>query len=100
MYMSATSDSYGNSDITITFEPGTNPDIAQVQVQNKLQQTQSQLPETVQSNGVDVTKSTNAFLMVVGLTAVDGIHSNTDLSDYIYANIREPMARIKSIGTR
>lgn len=98
MYMSATSDSYGNSDITITFEPGTNPDIAQVQVQNKLQQTQSQLPETVQSNGVDVTKSTNAFLMVVGLTAVDGIHSNTDLSDYIYANIREPMARVQGVG--
>ena len=98
MYMSATSDSYGNSDITITFEPGTNPDIAQVQVQNKLQQTQSQLPETVQSNGVDVTKSTNAFLMVVGLTAVDGIHDNTDLSDYIYANIREPMARVQGVG--
>ncbi|EFY07663.1 efflux RND transporter permease subunit [Succinatimonas hippei] len=98
MYMSATSDSYGNSDITITFEPGTNPDIAQVQVQNKLQQTQSQLPETVQSNGVDVTKSTNAFLMVVGLTAIDGIHDNTDLSDYIYANIREPMARVQGVG--
>ena len=98
MYMSATSDSYGNSDITITFEPGTNPDIAQVQVQNKLQQTQSQLPEVVQSNGVDVTKSTNAFLMVVGLNAIDGVHTNTDLSDYIYANIREPMARVQGVG--
>ncbi len=98
MYMSATSDSYGNSDITITFEPGTNPDIAQVQVQNKLQQTQSQLPEVVQSNGVDVTKSTNAFLMVVGLVANDGEHTNTDLSDYIYANIREPMARVAGVG--
>lgn len=98
MYMSATSDSYGNSDITITFEPGTNPDIAQVQVQNKLQQTQSQLPDTVQSNGVDVTKSTNAFLMVVGLIANDGQHTNADLSDYIYANIREPMARVQGVG--
>ena len=98
MYMSATSDSYGNSEITITFEPGTNADIAQVQVQNKLQQTQSQLPEAVQSNGVDVTKSTNAFLMVVGLTANDNIHTNTDLSDYIYANIKEPMARVQGVG--
>ncbi len=98
MYMSATSDSYGSSDITITFEPGTNPDIAQVQVQNKLQQCQSQLPETVQSNGVDVTKSTNAFLMVVGLAVTDDEHTSNDLSDYIYANIREPMARIQGVG--
>lgn len=98
MYMSATSDSYGNSDITITFEPGTDPDIAQVQVQNKLQQTQSQLPSVVQSNGVDVTKSTNAFLMVVGLIANDGLHTNNDLADYIYANIREPMARVEGVG--
>lgn len=98
MYMSATSDSYGSSEITITFEPGTNPDIAQVQVQNKLQQCQSQLPETVQSNGVDVTKSTNAFLMVVGLSVKDDEHTSNDLSDYIYANIREPMARIQGVG--
>ena len=63
MYMSASSDSYGNSNITITFEPGTDPDIAQVQVQNKMQQTQSQLPTSVQENGVDVSKSTDAFLI-------------------------------------
>lgn len=98
MYMSATSDSYGNSDITITFEPGTNPDIAQVQVQNKLQQTQSSLPSVVQQNGVDVTKSTNAFLMVVGLVVTDDLHDATDLSDYIYANIYEPMARLNGVG--
>ena len=98
MYMSATSDSYGNSDITITFEPGTDPDIAQVQVQNKLQQTQSQLPSVVQQNGVNVSKSTNAFLMVVGLTVTDGKHTNTDLADYIYANIKEPLARVDGVG--
>ncbi len=98
MYMSATSDSYGNSDITITFEPGTDPDIAQVQVQNKLQQTQSSLPTVVQQSGVDVTKSTNAFLMVVGLVVKDDLHDATDLSDYIYANIYEPMARLSGVG--
>ena len=98
MYMSASSDSYGNSSITITFEPGTNADIAQVQVQNKLQQTQSQLPTVVQQNGVNVSKSTDAFLMVVGLNAVDGLHDNTDLSDYIYANINEPLARVAGVG--
>ncbi len=98
MYMSANSDSYGNSSITITFEPGTNADIAQVQVQNKLQQTQSQLPTVVQQNGVNVSKSTDAFLMVVGLKANDGLHTNTDLSDYIYANINEPLARVAGVG--
>lgn len=98
MYMSADSDSYGNSSITITFEPGTDPDIAQVQVQNKMQQTQSQLPTIVQQNGVNVSKSTDAFLMVVGLTANDNLHTNTDLSDYIYANISEPLARVAGVG--
>ena len=98
MYMSADSDSYGNSSITITFEPGTDPDIAQVQVQNKLQQTQSQLPTVVQTNGVNVSKSTDAFLMVVGLSTNDTMHNSTDLSDYIFANIREPLARVAGVG--
>ena len=98
MYMSADSDSYGNSSITITFEPGTDADIAQVQVQNKLQQTQSQLPTVVQQNGVNVSKSTDAFLMVVGLSTTDAEHNSTDLADYIYANIREPLARVEGVG--
>ena len=71
MYMTSTSNSYGQSEIRITFEPGTNPDIAQVQVQNKLQQCQSQLPQVVQTSGIDVKKSTNSFLMVVGLISDD-----------------------------
>lgn len=98
MYMSADSDSYGNSSITITFEPGTDPDIAQVQVQNKLQQTQSQLPTVVQTNGVNVSKSTDSFLMVIGLVTKDDLHDSTDLSDYVYANIREPLARVQGVG--
>lgn len=98
MYMSASSDSYGESSITITFQPGTNADIAQVQVQNKLQQVQSQLPTVVQQNGVNVSKSTDAFLMVIGLVTTDDLHTNTDLSDYIYANIREPLARVSGVG--
>lgn len=98
MYMSASSDSYGESSITITFQPGTNADIAQVQVQNKLQQVQSQLPTVVQQNGVNVSKSTDAFLMVIGLVTTDDLHNNTDLSDYIYANIREPLARVNGVG--
>ncbi|HAR79616.1 MAG TPA: hydrophobe/amphiphile efflux-1 family RND transporter [Succinivibrionaceae bacterium] len=98
MYMVARSDSYGNSSITINFEPGTNPDIAQVQVQNKLQQAKSQLPNTVQQRGVSVTKSTDTFLMVAALVVKDDYHSSDDLSDYIYSNLQEPLARVPGVG--
>lgn len=99
MYMSASSDSYGNSDITITFEPGTNADIAQVQVQNKMQQTQSQLPTSVQENGVDVSKSTDAFLMVVSLVSKDNEHTVADISDFLESTVKEPLARVEGVGS-
>ena len=99
MYMSASSDSYGNSSITITFEPGTDPDIAQVQVQNKMQQTQSQLPTTVQENGIDVSKSTDAFLMVVSLVSKDTQHTNYEISDFLESTVKEPLARVAGVGS-
>ncbi len=98
MYMSSTSDSYGQSSIEITFEPGTNADIAQVQVQNKLNQCQSQLPTVVQQNGIDVKKSTNSFLMVVGLISEDPNYEAVDLSDYAIANMQEPISRLEGVG--
>ena len=99
MYMSSSSDSFGNSSITITFEPGTNADIAQVQVQNKMQQTQSQLPTTVQQNGVDVSKSTDAFLLIVSMSATDSEHNSTDISDYMETNLKEPLSRVDGVGS-
>ncbi len=99
MYMSATSDSYGNSTIQITFEPGTNADIAQVQVQNKMQQTQSQLPTSVQQNGVDVSKSTDSFLMVIGAYSKDQYHHNVDISDYLEAHVKDPISRVDGVGS-
>lgn len=99
MYMNSSSDSYGDASIQITFEPGTNADIAQVQVQNKMQQTQSQLPTSVQQNGVDVAKSTDSFLLVFSLYATDGIHGDSDLSDYLEANLKEPLSRVKGVGS-
>ncbi|MGN0893465.1 MAG: efflux RND transporter permease subunit [Succinivibrio sp.] len=99
MYMSSNSDSFGNARIVITFEPGTNADIAQVQVQNKMQQTQSQLPTTVQQNGVDVTKSTDAFLLVFSLVAKDDEHTSHDISDYLESNLKEPLARVSGVGS-
>lgn len=99
MYMSASSDSYGNSTINITFEPGTNPDIAQVQVQNKMQQTQSQLPTSVQENGVDVSKSTDAFLLVVSLVSKDDQHTNYEISDFLESTVKEPLSRVAGVGS-
>lgn len=99
MYMSSNSDSFGNASIVITFEPGTNADIAQVQVQNKMQQTQSQLPTTVQQNGVDVTKSTDAFLLIFSLVAKDDEHTSHDISDYLESNLKEPLARVSGVGS-
>ncbi|MGN1280415.1 MAG: efflux RND transporter permease subunit [Succinivibrio sp.] len=99
MYMSSTSDSFGNARIVITFEPGTNADIAQVQVQNKMQQTQSQLPTTVQQNGIDVSKSTDAFLLVFSLVAKDDEHTSFDISDYLESNLKEPLARVSGVGS-
>ncbi len=99
MYMDASSDSYGNSSIQITFEPGTNADIAQAQVQNKMQQTQSQLPTVVQQNGIDVSKSTDAFLLVASLSATDDKHTEADLSDYLESNIKKPLSRVSGVGS-
>lgn len=98
MYMTSNSNSYGFSEIEITFEPGTNADIAQVQVQNKLQQCQSQLPSVVQQNGIDVKKSTNSFLMVIGLVSDNPNTKAIDLSDYTISNLKEPLSRIEGVG--
>lgn len=98
MYMNSTSDSYGQSNIVITFEPGTNPDIAQVQVQNKLQQCQSQLPTIVQQTGINVEKSTNSFLMVIGLISDNPLHKDIDLADYAKSVMAEPLSRITGVG--
>ncbi|MEF2913069.1 MAG: efflux RND transporter permease subunit [Succinivibrio sp.] len=99
MYMSATSDSYGSAEIDITFEPGTNPDIAQVQVQNKMQQTQSQLPSIVQQNGIDVSKSTDSFLLVASLVVNDDEHKSADVADYLESNLKEPLSRVDGVGS-
>jgi multidrug efflux pump len=98
IYMSATSESDGSATITLTFETGTNPDIAQVQVQNKLQSAMSVLPSAVQQQGINVTKSGAGFLMVIGFVSEDGRMNQTDISDYIYAHLKEPLARINGVG--
>ncbi|OCQ52534.1 Multidrug efflux pump subunit AcrB [Photorhabdus australis subsp. thailandensis] len=98
VYMSSDSDSAGNMNITLTFEAGTNPDIAQVQVQNKLQLAMPLLPQEVQQQGIRVDKSTNAFLMVAGFTSEDGSMSQEDIADYVGANVKDPLSRVTGVG--
>lgn len=98
MYMSANSDSSGNVSLTLTFETGTDADIAQVQVQNKLQQALPLLPQEVQQNGVRVAKSNGGFLMVVGFLSEDGSLARDDIADYVVANVKDPLSRTAGVG--
>ncbi|WP_172327642.1 efflux RND transporter permease subunit [Mangrovicoccus sp. HB161399] len=97
-YMSSSSTSAGSAQITLTFETGTDPDIAQVQVQNKLSQASSLLPEAVQRQGVTVQKSSAGFLMVVGLVSPDGTFQQADLSDYLVSNLVDDLSRVEGVG--
>ena len=99
IYMSATSDASGNASITLTFESGTDPDIAQVQVQNKLQLAMPSLPQEVQRQGVNVTKSRSGFLMVIAFVSKDGSMTRDDISDYVGASLVDPLSRVPGVGT-
>ncbi|ETX14023.1 multidrug transporter [Roseivivax halodurans JCM 10272] len=98
-YISSSSTSAGSSSITLTFETGTDADIAQVQVQNKLSQATPLLPETVQRQGVQVQKSSAGFLMVVALIAESGDYDDTDLADYMVSNLVDDLSRIEGVGS-
>jgi len=97
-YISSSSNSDGSMEITVTFNQGTNPDIAQVQVQNKLQLATPLLPQEVQQQGIRVTKAVRNFLMVVGVVSTDGSMSQSDLADYIVSNIQDPLSRTDGVG--
>lgn len=97
-YISSNSDSSGNADITVTFDAGTDPDIAQVQVQNKLQTAMPLLPQKVQENGVQVTKSSSAFLMVIGFYSNTDQLNSRDIGDYMASNIQDQISRINGVG--
>lgn len=97
-YIASTSDSFGNVEITLTFNAEADPDIAQVQVQNKLQGAMPLLPQEVQAQGVNVNKSSSGFLMVLGFISTDGSLDKGDIADYVGANIQDPMSRVPGVG--
>ena len=99
MYMSSTSDAAGNASITLTFETGTSPDIAQVQVQNKLQLAMPSLPEAVQQQGISVDKSSSNILMVAAFISDNGSLNQYDIADYVASNIKDPLSRTAGVGS-
>lgn len=98
LYMSATSDSSGQGAITLTFAPGTDPDIAWSKVQNKLQLAMPMLPEVVQRQGVTVSKSTRNYLMLVGLVSETATLDENDLTDYAVSQVQPSLARVPGVG--
>ncbi|ECU4979214.1 efflux RND transporter permease subunit [Salmonella enterica] len=98
MYMSSTSDSAGSVTITPTFQSGTDPDIAQVQVQNKLQLATPLLPQEVQQQGISVEKSSSSFLMVAGFVSDNPNTTQDDISDYVASNIKDSISRLNGVG--
>ncbi|GAY24251.1 efflux RND transporter permease subunit [Sphingobium fuliginis] len=99
MYFSSSSTANGQARITVTFKKGTDPDTAQVQVQNKVQQALSRLPNAVQQQGLTVTKSQTDFLMVVGLYDRTDTASQADIADYLVNNFQDAIARVDGVGS-
>lgn len=98
-YIASSSDSNGNATTTLTFANGTNPDTAQVQVQNKLQAAMASLPQVVQQFGVRVDKSSAGFLMVAGFVSADGSMTGPDLADFLVSRVQDPISRVPGVGS-
>ena len=97
-YMSSTSQSDGRATISLTFTEAANPDVAQMQVQNKLSLATSSLPQSVQDQGITVTKSSSGFLMVVAFVSRDGSLTTTDLADYVQSSVNDTIQRVPGVG--
>ena len=98
-YMTATSTATGNAQITLTFNSQANADVAQMQVQNKLQLVTRQLPSVVQSTGITVAKASTGFLMVVAFVSTDGRMTTTDLADYVDSTLNDTLKRVEGVGS-
>src|SRR5690606_31675362 len=94
LYYESVSDSYGQTNILATFEPGTDPDLAQVDVQNRVANITSTLPAAVVQQGLKIEKSNTGFLLVVALSSTDGTLNQTELADYIKRNIQNAISRV------
>ncbi|HVP83572.1 MAG TPA: efflux RND transporter permease subunit [Rhizomicrobium sp.] len=98
LYFSSSSSSSGQVTITATFAAGTNPDIAQVQVQNKVTQATTRLPQEVQQQGITVAKSQTSFLLIVALYDDSGRYDNVDIADFLASKLQDPLSRVPGVG--
>ncbi len=98
LYFESTADTSGSAQITVTFKPGTDPEMAQVDVQNRLKTIESRLPQTVRQNGLHIESASSGFLMLVSLKADTGRFQETELSDYLARNVVEELRRIPGVG--
>src|SRR6185437_9366029 len=98
LYFSSSSAASGAVTITATFDAGTNPDIAQVQVQNKLQQAVPILPPEVQQQGITVAKAQTNFIIVVAIADKTGRYNNVDISDFVVSRLQDPISRVSGVG--
>src|SRR3989339_593084 len=98
LYLSASSDSAGSARVELTFAPGTDPDLAWAQVQNKLQPAMASLPQVVQRQGVKVSKTTRNYLLMVGLVSEDGSMDGYDLQDYAQSSLEKVLSRVPGVG--
>ncbi|HDR2787179.1 TPA: efflux RND transporter permease subunit [Enterobacter asburiae] len=99
LYFTSTSSSDGSVSINVTFEQGTDPDTAQVQVQNKVQQAESRLPTEVQQSGITVEKSQSNFLLIMGVYDKTDTSSSSDIADWMVSNMQDPLARVEGVGS-
>ena len=99
LYFTSTSSSDGSVSINVTFEQGTDPDTAQVQVQNKVQQAESRLPTEVQQSGITVEKSQSNFLLIMGVYDKTDTASSSDIADWLVSNMQDPLARVDGVGS-
>jgi len=98
LYIASTSDDSGQATTTLTFAPGTNPDIAQVQVQNKLMLATPSLPAQVQQAGIRVTQSSNGYLLIAGFVSSDNSMSRYDIANYVVSHLQDPLSRVSGVG--
>ncbi|MCK9516622.1 MAG: efflux RND transporter permease subunit [Ottowia sp.] len=97
MYMEGTSPAVGSAQLAVTFQPGTDPDLAQVEVQNRLARAQPRMPEVVRRTGIRVVKATSNFLLVVAFNS-DGSIARDDVADYVNRNVLTEIQRVEGVG--
>jgi hydrophobe/amphiphile efflux-1 (HAE1) family protein len=98
IYMKSVSSAQGVVITTLTFAPGTSPNFAQTQVQNKIESIKSRLPESVQKNGVSIAKKNSSFLKVIGFYSTNPQKTQADIADFIYSTVQDPIGRVQGVG--